>query len=961
MNSTAIVTIVSNNYLHFARSLLESVARHHPEADRYCVIVDRDLQHAEALSTEFSVLPLAQLALPDGEGFFFQYSVLELNTAVKPWALAHLIEKGYQNVLYIDPDIVLYRPMHEVFNALAQGADLVLTPHLLAPVTDDNAPSELDIRKSGTYNLGFCALRGTDNMRGMLTWWQEKLHRNCIIAHQDGIFVDQSWMDLAPALFSNVFVLRHPGYNVAYWNLAQRPVEKNGETYFVCGQPLVFFHFSGLNPLQPAAVSKHQNRFTLDNVGAAVVNLIKAYAQRVQELGLAEYAPLPYGFACYDNGEIIPEADRILFRTTEGLREQTGDQPFQRRTIINAFDAAANRSDQSVLAKMYAHLLGRQPDAEALRHADGLSSRPLRRYRRLWSLATSPESKKKPGWFWRWLSWPAQGALFQSLGVHSRVAPMAKAGRGSAAAAKPTELPSPYEGLSSPEAGSAEQGLWVGPALDLPVCRINTGLLRVEGVVDLGLLSRRTPTKWLDLEIHAPAGVLHSERLTRSGPFEFVCKIPGNAWQDSSQWSIRASAAMVPKECGLGGDARSLSWRVKRVTLDGVVLVDSVASPSTARIENLMSPGGINLIGYLAAELGLGEAARSLARACVAADIPFSATDVGFQSQNLQRDTALLSHAVDAHFPIDLLYVNADQTANTAEYLRSTRKPGVYRIGYWHWEQPQLPPLALGAFAHVDEVWVPSTFVHDAVAPYSPVPVVKIPHALDFAPSPDAIRSHFGLPENKLLVLVMYDFHSYQYRKNPQAALAAFRKAAQGREDVVLVVKTINGQHHPEARQALQASVADITGQVVFIDDFLTRQQTWDLQSCCDILLSLHRAEGFGLAPAEMMHLGKVVIATGWSANTDFMTAENSFPVRYELKPLESAVGVYPAGQLWAEADIDHAADCLCQVFDSVELRQNIGQRAAQDIRQQLSPEVVGRQVAQRLCLLSYWNPAVRQ
>jgi glycosyltransferase involved in cell wall biosynthesis len=265
----------------------------------------------------------------------------------------------------------------------------------------------------------------------------------------------------------------------------------------------------------------------------------------------------------------------------------------------------------------------------------------------------------------------------------------------------------------------------------------------------------------------------------------------------------------------------------------------------------------------------------------------------------------------------------------------------------------------LGAFAHVDEVWVPSTFVHDAVAPFSPVPVVKIPHAISFEPSPNASRSQFGLPADKMLALVMYDFHSYQYRKNPQAALAVFRQAAAYRTDVALVIKTINGQHHAQAREALKASVADLP-HIVFIDDFFTRQQTWDLQACCDILISLHRAEGFGLAPAEMMYLGKPVIATGWSANTDFMTADNSFPVRYQLKPLEQAVGVYPAGQLWAEADIDHAAHCLTRLLDDPGLRHRTGHQAAVDIRRQLSPEAVGALVRQRLSLLGLWCPGVR-
>ncbi|MBU6195891.1 MAG: glycosyltransferase, partial [Burkholderiales bacterium] len=144
---------------------------------------------------------------------------------------------------------------------------------------------------------------------------------------------------------------------------------------------------------------------------------------------------------------------------------------------------------------------------------------------------------------------------------------------------------------------------------------------------------------------------------------------------------------------------------------------------------------------------------------------------------------------------------------------------------------------------------------------------------------------------------------------------------------------------------------------VVFIDHFLSRQETWDLQACCDVLLSLHRAEGFGLAPAEMMHLGKAVVATGWSANMDFMTAENSMPVRYELKPLERDLGAYGPGPLWAEADVDHAAWCLQQLARDPAARQALGARAAADIRRQLSPEVVGQAIRQRLQALGHWYP----
>ena len=978
MNPTAVVTIVSNNYLHFARTLMQSVARQHPEADRYCVIVDRDLEPAKALGSEFLLLFLDDLALPDGDDFLFQYNILELNTAVKPWALAHLLQRGYQQVLYIDPDIALYSPLHEVFSLLEKGADLVLTPHLLTPINDAMLPAELDIRRAGTYNLGFCALRSSANMQAMLAWWQAKLRRDCIIAQDRGIFVDQSWMDLVPGLFPNVAVLRHPGYNVAYWNIAQRPVQHHRGIFQVAGGPLAFFHYSGLNPLDPQPVSKHQNRFTLDTISPALRKLITDYCRQVVANDIEHYRPMAYAFGHFDDGLPISDVERSRFRVSDELRKMARGKPFASRQLLSTVQVVStdvipqarldviteNHLDVQVIGTdvipkadttldtIYAHFLGREPDISGRRTYLRRKKSHLGQLQTVYYVATSREAKAKSGWLARLLSWPLRHAQFQSPVLPGPAVPLP-------VISSPAR-PSPYGGLYSSEANSNTQGMWVGSRLDLPVCLATAGKITINGIVDLKLLAHSPLQTDLVLDVYGPLGYLDSILLTESGPFSINITVAPSTFFLGSQWTVLASNHVVPRDVGLGEDTRELAWRVTRIQVDDVVLVDSARSPAVLAIETFMPVGGINLIGYLAAELGLGEAARSLARACVATNIPFSATDVGFQSQNLQRDTRALAHAVPDHFSIDLMYVNADQTAATARYLKAQgRPPARYRIGYWHWEQPQLPASVLGAFSHVDEVWVPSTFVHDAVAPFSPVPVVKIPHAISFTPSTGASRSHFGLPANKLLALVMYDFHSYQYRKNPQAALAAFRQAAAHRTDVALVIKTINGEHHLDAREALKESVRDMP-QVVFIDEFFTRQQTWDLQACCDLLISLHRAEGFGLAPAEMMYLGKPVIATDWSANTDFMTAENSMPVRYRLEPLAHAIGVYPAGQLWAEADTDHAAWCLGRLLDDPALRKELGAQASADIRRQLSPEAVGALVHQRLSLLGMWHPGLR-
>jgi len=370
-------------------------------------------------------------------------------------------------------------------------------------------------------------------------------------------------------------------------------------------------------------------------------------------------------------------------------------------------------------------------------------------------------------------------------------------------------------------------------------------------------------------------------------------------------------------------------------------------------------PPGLNLIGYLRAELGLGEAARSLAQACSAAGVPWTGIDVGFQAPSRQTDDRCGPPSDSGHHPIDLLYVNAPQTRATIHHLQFTEHgSGRYVIGFWHWEQTQLPASHHVAFAQLDEVWVPSTFVQEAVAAVSPVPVFRVPHAVRFAASPQARREVFGLAADRLLVLVMYDFNSFQHRKNPQAAIAAFRQAAAAAPALGLVVKTMNDAGNPDAAAALTESLHDLP-QATVIGSTFSRQETWDLEACCDILLSLHRAEGFGLGPAEMMHLGKPVVATGWSANMDFMDDTNSMPVRYHLAPLAEDLGPYVAGLPWAEADVDHAAWCLRQLAADESLVRRLGDRARETIRAQLDPAVVGRRIRQRLETIVSWHPGL--
>jgi hypothetical protein len=333
--SVAILTIVSNNYLHFARTMLQSARSHHPDAKMYCVIVDTDLSYAQALSSEFATISIASLNLPLGDELLFQYSILELNTAVKPWAIEYLLAGGHDIVIYVDPDICFYRAMTEAQSALLSTTDILLIPHLLAPATDAKTPSELDILRTGAYNLGFCAVRESANTRQFLRWWQQKLERNCVVDLENGIFVDQRWIDLAPGLFENVGILRHPGYNVAYWNLAQRQIGKDaGGNYVIGDMPLVFFHFSGLDPFNPSAFSKYQNRFTLATLGSGA-ELVENYVGAIMRNGASDYARLEYGFGRFTSGDNVPDEIRAFYRLSGRFRAQMGNSPFNNLAAMN--------------------------------------------------------------------------------------------------------------------------------------------------------------------------------------------------------------------------------------------------------------------------------------------------------------------------------------------------------------------------------------------------------------------------------------------------------------------------------------------------------------------------------------------------------------------------------------------------------------------------------------------------
>jgi hypothetical protein len=223
----AACTIIARNYLSYATILAESYLRHSPGTRFYLLVVD-GLPGDVALPDGVRVVPAEQLQLPTFYEMAFKYDVTELCTAIKPAFLSLLLtEYAEGSVAYFDPDILVLRPLVELNEALVRS-NILLIPHLLDPIPrDGHKPSEQDILIAGAYNLGFLALNAGAETSRLLAWWGDRLEDGCRVDPGRGLFVDQRWMDLVPSLFPSAATLRDATYDVAYWNLHSRPVERS--------------------------------------------------------------------------------------------------------------------------------------------------------------------------------------------------------------------------------------------------------------------------------------------------------------------------------------------------------------------------------------------------------------------------------------------------------------------------------------------------------------------------------------------------------------------------------------------------------------------------------------------------------------------------------------------------------------------------------------------------------------
>jgi len=312
-SETQFFTICTRSYLAFGLTLGASVRRHHPDAGFTIWLLDEG--PVPAVPAGIATRPIADAFDADDLAHLtLYYDVLELATAVKPRCFMQHFAGGARQVLYLDPDILLFRPLDEVFALLGAGHTGVLTPHLLEPLPADRAkPDDLEILQSGIYNLGFLALSAGDASAALLRWWSNWLDTHCFVDKSTGTFTDQKWMNFAPLFWPSLGILRDTSYNVAYWNLPQRRLDGERGHWSVDGRPLAFFHFSGLDPERPGVLSKHQTRIDVVS-GSPLATLLGHYAALLLAAGHRELKRLGWNRSVFANGMPLDTVARRAYR-----------------------------------------------------------------------------------------------------------------------------------------------------------------------------------------------------------------------------------------------------------------------------------------------------------------------------------------------------------------------------------------------------------------------------------------------------------------------------------------------------------------------------------------------------------------------------------------------------------------------------------------------------------------------
>ncbi|HEX9944072.1 MAG TPA: glycosyltransferase [Thermoanaerobaculia bacterium] len=924
-------TIVANNYLAYARAFTRSFLERHPQGKVCVLIVDRPQPGHRYEDEPFAVTFADQLGIPGFPHFAFRYSILELNTAVKPYFLLHLHRTlGCDRACYFDPDILVLGDLAELYERLG-NVDAVLTPHLTAPLEDDRVPSEREILLSGLYNLGFLGISFNERTLPFLDWWSRRLYRDCLHDVARGLFVDQRWMDFAPSFLPRVEILRDPGYNAAYWNLAHRTISGREGEWSVNGAPLRFFHFSGYDFRRPELISKFQNRFTFSD-RPDVLPLFRLYDESIQREGQGEVQEFPYQYGLFDNGVPVPEVARRALRQVDPQGKRWAD-PFVTAGPDSFFEWLRQPADEAgsiPLPRLALLLWDHREDLQRFfSHPWG---EDRLRFAHWFVGSTSAPEHIHPAFvedlrksLQRTEDQPAEQEQRERTmtGLACLLDPQSSERR--------AELTRQEIGWLTADAGLEPRRRPRVPRLAMEMHRRRADLLRA--FPDPLGADREAMALWYstsgrqEYQLPEPVvlPVLRSLPWRKQAWARLWWERQSRRQRRAAPPAVSAPVAATPRPHLAAGEVR----------------------PAARVVPRCKCPEGFNVIGWSTAPTGVGEACRGTLKALERAGIPCALWPLDGRVDGAPGAVAE-GAGQGLPYEVSLYHVNADMMEAVHQRLPRALTSGHHRIGYWFWELSHFPLVFAEAFRHVDEVWAPSRFCQEAYQPLSPVEVRWMPPGIEPTQAAPADREALGIDPEAFLFFFAFDALSVPERKNPAGLLRAFgRVARECRKPIHLLVKINHAESEPAYVAQLQ-TLADLL-PVTLMTGTLPRQELNGLTAACDAYVALHRSEGLGLPLIEAMFLGKPVVATGYGGVTDFLDDETGFVVRHKLTALARPQGPYPAGAVWAEPDVEHAAALMLALVKDPRCAVPKVEAALRRVHALYAPEAAGERFRREL------------
>jgi glycosyltransferase involved in cell wall biosynthesis len=346
----------------------------------------------------------------------------------------------------------------------------------------------------------------------------------------------------------------------------------------------------------------------------------------------------------------------------------------------------------------------------------------------------------------------------------------------------------------------------------------------------------------------------------------------------------------------------------------------------------------------------MGEHVRMTAAALSVTDVPYGVVDFGAGTASRQKASLNHGSLIDTNrHKVNIFHVNADQVLPVFVHLGRDFFERRYNIGYPFWELSKFPREWIPPMQLMDEVWAPTTFIQGALTEALGKVVQQMPVGVALPTIPKLGRNHFRIPSDQYLFFFAFDCYSFIDRKNPYAVVAAFKLAFPlGNEKAGLIIKAMNGKESTESWKRL---VNEIGGdkRIKLINETMDKVKLLGFVQECDCYISLHRSEGLGLGPMEAMLMGKPVIVTNYSGNTDYAKSDNSCLVDYSLVPVKKGQYLFHEGQVWADPDVKHAAWHMKKLADDPGFGIALGLKGAAYVSENFSPARCGQLYTKRL------------